>query len=56
MHNLEQNGSVSLRIIWLFVMIGGKYWVPPLIVLFGIYQLFLAVWTLTRTVNAGDEQ
>ena len=38
-----ENGGVAPRIVWVFVLLKGKYWVPPLIFIFGAWSLFSGV-------------
>ena len=41
--NSIEDGDVVLRIVWVFLMIGGKWWLPPAIFLFGLFRLVVGI-------------
>lgn len=53
--NALENGGIAPRIVWLFVLLKGKFWIPPLLVLTGGYQFFLAYWFLQRSSNVDSD-
>lgn len=52
--NALENGGVAPRIVWVFVLLKGKFWIPPLLGIVGLYQFFMAYWYLFRTLNVDD--
>ena len=46
-----ENGGVAPRIVWLFVWTGGKWWIPPALVMAGAYNSLLAYWFMVRSSN-----
>ncbi len=51
--NALQDGGVAPRIVWPLVWLQGQYWVPVLLDIPGVYNLYLAYWFLTRPSNVG---
>lgn len=50
-----EGGGVAPIIVWVLLWIGGKWWVPALLILIGVWHLLLGIGALTKIVDIDDE-
>jgi len=53
---LAENGGRVPRIVALLVLLRGEWWVPGLMVLMGLYKIFIGILVLMKRVDVVEDQ